>query len=160
MIGVMGPGEHATGLEVKLAYDLGRAIAESDWVLLTGGRNVGVMDAASRGAKSVGGLTIGVLPGSDHAQVSNAVDIPIFTNMGQARNVINVLSCDVVIACGMGLGTASEVALALKLEKTVITLNVTNIEHDFFSRFAGSNLYRAANLEQAIAIVHQTLSST
>ena len=46
--------------------------------------------------------------------MSEAVDLPIVTDLGNARNNINVLSSNVVIACGMGLGTASEVALALK----------------------------------------------
>ncbi|MCW6038203.1 hypothetical protein K4A83_18275 [Spirulina subsalsa FACHB-351] len=62
MIGVMGPGEKARPQDVALAYQLGAAIAQSGWILLTGGRNVGVMEAANQGAKSAKGFTIGILP--------------------------------------------------------------------------------------------------
>src|SRR4028119_1144630 len=112
IIGVMGPGEQATATDLQNAYELGKLIAQQGWVLLTGGRNVGVMDAANTGAKAANGLTVGILPTADPSGISKAIDIPIFTDMGNARNNINVLSSDVVIACGMGAGTASEVALA------------------------------------------------
>ncbi len=122
IIGVMGPGETASVVLCNAAYALGQRIAEQRWVLLTGGRATGVMDAASRGAKVAGGTTIGILPGTTADDASDYVDIPIVTGLRHARNVINVLSCDLVIACGMGLGTASEVAIALKGEKPVILL--------------------------------------
>ncbi|WP_242044677.1 SLOG cluster 4 domain-containing protein [Anabaena azotica] len=106
VIGVMGAGEGATANDGENAYKLGELIAQAGWVLLTGGRNVGVMDAASQGAKSANGLTVGILPGTQAEGISVAVDIAIFTDMGNARNNINVLSSHVVIACGMGAGTA------------------------------------------------------
>jgi len=124
LIGVMGPGESATALDLQLAYQLGELIAQAGWVLLTGGRNVGVMDAASRGAKAANGLTVGILPDADSSQISSAIDIAIATDLGSARNNLNVLSSAVIIACGMGTGTASEVALALKAKKKVILLKV------------------------------------
>ncbi|MEB3343515.1 MAG: hypothetical protein VKJ25_22540, partial [Okeania sp.] len=85
IIGVMGPGSGATSVDLKNAYKLGQLIAQESWVLLTGGRNMGVMDAASRGAKSVNGLTIGILPGNNVDGISEAVDIPIVTDMGNSR---------------------------------------------------------------------------
>src|SRR4028119_2317735 len=112
LIGVMGPGTGASQADQQNAHALGKLIAEEGWVLLTGGRNVGVMDAANTGAKAANGLTVGILPTVEPSGISKAIDIPIFTDMGNARNNINVLSSDVVIACGMGAGTASEVALA------------------------------------------------
>lgn len=128
----MGPGETATPAVREAAYGLGRRIAESGWLVLTGGRNVGVMDAACRGAKSAGGLTIGVLPGESPRGMSEFIDIPIFTGMGSARNQINVLSSQVVIACGMGPGTASEIALAIKAKKPVILLHSDSKSTQFF----------------------------
>ncbi|HEY9652876.1 MAG TPA: cytochrome, partial [Coleofasciculaceae cyanobacterium] len=104
IIGVMGPGEQASSTELNNAYALGKHIATQGWVLLTGGRNTGVMDAASKGAKAAGGLTVGILPTNNTTHLSDAVDIAITTDMGNARNNINVLSSDVVIACGMGTG--------------------------------------------------------
>lgn len=114
IIGVMGPG-NASPTESQNAYDLGFLIAQNHWVLLTGGRNSGVMQAASRGAKAANGLTVGILPTADAHGMAETVDLAIFTDMGSARNNINVLSSNVVIACGMGAGTASEVAWQLKL---------------------------------------------
>ncbi|MEL7038353.1 MAG: TIGR00725 family protein [Cyanobacteria bacterium J06592_8] len=132
IIGVMGPGQAATPLDLENAYKLGQLIAEQGWVLLTGGRNVGVMDAASRGAKSAQGLTLGILPGATTSGLSEAVDIAILTNLGNARNAINVLSSDVIIACGMGAGTASEIAIAIKENKPVILLNQNSESQAFF----------------------------
>src|SRR4029079_13618909 len=101
VIGVMGPAK-AGIQELADAKSLGELIARQRWVVLTGGRASGVMDAASEGAKSVpGSLTIGVLPDSK-AQVSRYVDVAIVTDLGQARNNVNVMSSDVIVACGLG----------------------------------------------------------
>ncbi|MBW4594033.1 MAG: cytochrome [Brasilonema angustatum HA4187-MV1] len=160
IIGVMGPGEKATAVDVQNAYELGKLIATEGWVLLTGGRNVGVMDAASRGAKSVNGLTIGILP-CDHSQgISEAVDITIFTDMGNARNNINVLSSHVVIACGMGAGTASEICLALKGNKKVILLSVDQESQNFFQKLAPKNVYVVNEVENVMALTKEILSHT
>jgi len=70
-------------------------------------------DGCSQSWKAANGLTIGILPTDDTNAISKAVDIAIITDMGNARNILCPLS-DVVIACGMGAGTASEIALALK----------------------------------------------
>ena len=156
IIGVMGVGS-ATFEELQLAYSLGEAIARNNWVLLTGGREAGVMDAASCGAKSADGLVVGVLPGQDSISKSLAVDIAIVTDMGNARNNINVLSSDVVIACGMGLGTASEVALALKNHKPVILLNQSQLTERFFTSLTTENLFSAFTIPEAIALVREIL---
>ena len=63
IVGVMGAGKLATVKDTEVAYQLGKSVAQRDWILLTGGRKVGVMDAANKGAKAANGLTIGVLPG-------------------------------------------------------------------------------------------------
>lgn len=127
----MGAGEHATPLDLKNAYELGQQIAEAGWIVLSGGRDAGVMDAVSRGAKSRGGLTIGILPHID-SSMSAAIDIPIITDMGNARNNINVLSSQAIVACGMGAGTASEVALAIKAGKHVILMTKDSRAREFF----------------------------
>ncbi len=123
IIGVMGGAEVSAGV-ARDAYELGALIARNGWVLLNGGRACGVMDASARGAKEAGGLTVGVLPDDTTEQASPSIDIAIVTGMGAARNVINVLSSDVVIACPGSAGTLSEVALALKAGRTVILLGV------------------------------------
>lgn len=157
IIGVMGPGAQATSADLEMAYETGKRIAEAGWILLTGGRNCGVMEAANRGAKSAGGLTVGVLPSSHLEDLSESVDIPILTDMGSARNNINVLSSAVVIACGMGAGTASEVALALKAGKPVVLLNSDQTSYEFFHHLAQHQIHSAHSPEAAIAITRQLL---
>jgi uncharacterized protein (TIGR00725 family) len=121
VIGVMGGGS-ADAASEQMAEDLGRGIAEAGWALLTGGRPAGVMLAASRGACEAGGLVIGVLPDASPQAANDFVHIAIATGLGDARNLVNVLSADVVVACAGGAGTQSEVALALKNGRSVIGL--------------------------------------
>jgi uncharacterized protein (TIGR00725 family) len=157
IIGVMGPGEQATPTERENAYQLGQLIAKEGWVLLTGGRNVGVMEAANRGAKAAGGLTLGILPSREATSVSEAVDIAIVTDLGNARNNLNVLSSDVVIACGMGIGTASEIALALKNGKPVILLTENSLSRQFFTSLSPQQVLSVEHPERAIASVKAIL---
>ncbi|MBD2260868.1 cytochrome [Pseudanabaena sp. FACHB-2040] len=159
LIGVMGPGEQATALQIATAYELGKGLARQGWAVLTGGRGVGVMDAACRGAKEVGGMTVGILPTSDRCTLSEAVDIPIFTDLGNARNNVNVLSSRVVIACGMGAGTASEVALAIKAAKPVILMQVEPGIRDFFQQLTSQPIDRAETVEAAIEKIYHCLAA-
>ena len=158
VIGVMGAGKLATPEDIQIAYQLGKAIASNNWILLTGGRKAGVMDAASRGAKAAGGLVIGILPGNNKQGMSEAVDIAIVTNLGNGRNNVNVLSCDVVIACGMGLGTVSEIALALKNNKPVVLLDKADSTYNFFHSLASDKVFLAEDVDKAIALVRSILS--
>ena len=158
VVGIMGPGRGATPADLDCARALGRRVAEAGWVLLSGGRNVGVMDAASRGAKTAGGLTIGILPGGDDRGISEAVDIAIATDMGNARNNINVLSSDAIVACGMGIGTLSEIALALKAGKPVVLVNWDEKSRGFLAGLVQKNhLFFASDPEEAIAMVRKLL---
>jgi len=160
VIGVMGPGEGATPEQCQDAYALGHHLAEAGWVVLTGGRGVGVMDAACRGAKAIGGLTVGVLPDMQNQGTSDHVDIPIYTGLGQARNVVNILSSQVVIACGIGLGTASEVALALKMGKPTILLKPDAATWHFFYSLEGKQapLCRVEASAQVVERIRQLLA--
>jgi uncharacterized protein (TIGR00725 family) len=106
-----------------LAEETGREIARAGAVLLTGGRG-GVMAAACRGARAEGGLTVGILPGAgpEESPPDDAVEVAIFTGLGQARNLVLVLSAAAVVAVGGAWGTLSEIALALKHGRPVVTL--------------------------------------
>src|SRR5688500_19402568 len=99
VIAVIGSGG-AIEPAISAARAMGRLIARSGWVLITGGRNAGVMKAANEGARKSGGLTIGILPDRG-AEVSPDVAVAIVPDAGQARNNIIVLSADVVVACGV-----------------------------------------------------------
>lgn len=157
VIGVMGPGNEASKIDIKRAFDIGRRIAMQGWVTLTGGRSKGVMHIACQGAKSAGGMTVGVLPSADDSDTSEYVDVAIVTGMGSARNNINVLSSDVIIACGMGTGTASEIALALKADKDVILLNDDKESQNFFKALGKERVAIAESSEQAIALAKDIL---
>lgn len=153
IIGVMGAGKPLDEPSYRRAYRLGALIAARGWVLLTGGSACGVMDAASRGAREAGGLVVGVLKGETAAEGSAYLDIAIRTGMGDARNVINVLSSDVVIALPGGSGTLSEVALGLKSGKTVIALGW---DPGAALRSAGpGRLLDAGSAEEAVALAEQ-----
>ncbi|HEX5647437.1 MAG TPA: hypothetical protein VFX56_10735 [Nitrospira sp.] len=153
IVGVMGPAK-AKKKDLDHARMLGELIARRGWVVLTGGRDVGVMDAACEGAKRVGGsLTIGVLPTAKD-KVSRHVDVAIITEMGSGRNNINVLTSHVVVACGLtGSGTVSEVALAVKAGRPVILLDASSADVAFFRKLGKRLVAAAASPEEAIALI-------
>jgi len=156
VVGVMGAGSELDEEERLLAFTLGAMIAQRGWVLLTGGSACGVMDAASEGAHSSGGLVIGVLKSETGSEGSRFLDVAIKTGMGDARNVINVLTSDVVIALPGGPGTLSEVALGLKSGKTVI---VVGWDPGPEMRKPGpGRLLTASDAEEAIGLVERELS--
>ncbi len=133
-----------------MANRLGELIARRGWILLTGGRNVGVMAAVSRGAKQAGGFVVGVLPDKTDRKASPHLDLVIRTGMGEARNVINVLSSDVVIACPGRLGTLSEVAFALHYGKHVILIDFELCDPPFYKFIKCGRLTTAATPDDAI----------
>ncbi|MBN1235216.1 MAG: TIGR00725 family protein [Methanotrichaceae archaeon] len=119
-IAVVGGGVCSPKVQ-DMAHRLGRLIALQGHVLVCGGLG-GVMEAACCGAREAGGLTVGILPG-ERQQANSCVDIAIATGMGHARNVIIVKSADAVVALPGEHGTLSEMALALKMNKPVISLD-------------------------------------
>jgi len=157
IIGVTGPGLGASKTDTEVAFQIGKLIAQEGWVLLTGGRNQGVMDAASKGAKGVGGLTVGILPTADRKTFSRHVDIEIITEMKSARNNINVLSSQVVVVCGMGAGTASEAAMAIKANKSVVLINQDETSRQFFQNIGGKQVTFVDTPEEVIEEVKRLL---
>lgn len=158
VIGVMGGSKASRGVAAT-ARRLGELIARRGWILLTGGRNVGVMAASARGAKEAGGFVIGILPDRTDHKASPHLDIAILTEMGDARNVINVLSSDVVIACPGRMGTLSEVALALNNGKRVILLGFELCDPPFRKYIKSGRLTTAATPEDALNQVGKGVGS-
>ena len=154
----MGPGENATPDDNELAFDLGKAIAEQGWIVLTGGRSFGVMDAAMKGAHEVDGLTIGILPNDNAVNASDNADVKILTGMGSARNVINILTSHIIVVIGMAAGTASEVALAIKTNKKVILLNQDEITIRFFKNIGTYKVMIATSVDETISMIKDYLS--
>lgn len=140
IIGVMGSHRDASPAVMEDARRLGEALASRGYVLLTGG-GPGVMRAACEGAHKAGGLVIGILPNDKQHPLekypNEFVDIPIFTGMYDARNVINAKTPHVLVALSGGAGTLSEIALAIRTGTPVISLHAPHFtipdDHDFIA---------------------------
>ncbi len=109
----------------ETAERLGRLLAKKGHILICGGLG-GVMEAVCRGAREAGGVTLGILPG-EKRDANPYVSIAVATGMGHARNVIIIKSCDAVVALPGEHGTLSEIALALKMNRPVISLGSWDI---------------------------------
>jgi hypothetical protein len=116
-VSVIGSGvEHVANAE-----EVGRLLAERGCTIVCGGKSE-VMAAAARGAKSVGGTTIGILPGESRADANEWIDHVVVTGIGHARNLAVAASGDAVIAVGGSYGTLAEIAFALRLGRRVVIL--------------------------------------
>jgi len=118
LVAVCGESDPQTSL-ADVAFDVGRGVAERGAVLLCGGMT-GVMEHAARGARSAGGITVGLLPTESVADANEHIEIAIATGLGHARNAVLALTADGVIAIGGGLGTLSEIALALRNRRPAV----------------------------------------
>jgi len=124
-VAVVGPGEAGPEL-ARQAEEVGRLLAERGAIVLCGGLG-GCMEAAARGVRQAGGLCLGFLPGYDADDANSAVDVPLPTGLGEARNVLVVAGAGAVIAIGGGAGTLSEIAFALKLGRRVVALGTWSL---------------------------------
>ena len=128
LIAVCGESDPQTSL-AELAFSVGKGIAERGAVLICGGLT-GVMEHAARGARAGGGTTVGLLPGDDAGDANPYIDIPIATGLGHGRNAVIALAADGVIAIGGGLGTLSEIALALRNRRPAIGLRTWRFDRE------------------------------
>jgi hypothetical protein len=126
IIAVIG-GQRTEESLLHEAEEVGRLIAGKGAVLVCGGLG-GVMEAASRGAKAKGGITVGILPQSDAKEANQHIDIPVATGMGTGRNVIIARTADALIAVGGEYGTLSEIAFALQMGKPVVGVKTWDIK--------------------------------
>jgi hypothetical protein len=117
-IAIVGPGS-AEARELDAAEEAGAAVADAGAGLVCGGLG-GVMEAACRGARSRGGITLGLLPGVDREAANGWVLVAVPTGLGEARNALVVRAADAVVAIGGGWGTLSEIALALRAGVPVV----------------------------------------
>jgi hypothetical protein len=133
---------------LALAEAVGEKIAAAGAVLACGGLG-GVMEAACRGARSRGGVTIGILPGTCHADANPHVTYPIPTGLGHARNLLVVRSAHAVIAVGGKFGTLSEIAFAKVEGIPVIGLSTWRLERE---GLAADPILRAKDVKEAVAM--------
>jgi uncharacterized protein (TIGR00725 family) len=120
-VAVCGASE-ATDSQLAAAREVGKLLAEAGAIVINGGLG-GVSLAASEGASAAGGLVVGLLPEAHRAGANKFLTVALPTGMGQGRNVLIVTAAQSVIAIGGGWGTLSEIAVAKRLGRPVVTLD-------------------------------------
>ncbi len=124
-VAVIGAGD-AGAAELAAAEELGAGLAAAGYVVVSGGLG-GVMEAASRGARSELGSTIGILPGNDPREANGWVELAIPTGLGEARNALVIAAAQACVAVGGGYGTLSEIAIALRSGKPTVGLGTWDV---------------------------------
>ncbi|MBC8376318.1 MAG: TIGR00725 family protein [FCB group bacterium] len=112
---------------IQFAYETGKLLAESGAIVYTGG-GLGIMEAASKGAKAADGIVAGILKDSDGLDANDFIDVPIMTGMGDLRNAIIIRSVHAAIAVEGAYGTLSEIAYTLGYGKPVVGYNSWDIK--------------------------------
>lgn len=154
VVAVVGAGDADEDTR-SLAEGVGREIAKAGYWLVCGGRG-GVMEAASRGARKTGGMTIGILPGTDRNDANPHIELPIITDMGEGRNLLVVRNADAVIAVGGEWGTLSEIAFARKIGKPVVGLRTWSLQKPDNSPV--DDITEVETPEEAITVVMTALA--
>jgi uncharacterized protein (TIGR00730 family) len=159
---------------IDLAFDLGEGIARSGAELVSGGGHISAMGAISRGARSVGGRTIGIIPQklvdiefADH----ESDELIVVDSMRTRKAKIEDMS-DAFITLPGGLGTLEElfeiwVGRYLKFhDKPVIILDpfgvyeplhalVEHLENEKFVKPGMRELIHwAVSVDEAVKIAH------
>ncbi len=127
-IAVIGP-HRCSESEYMMGFEVGATIGRAGAVLICGGLG-GMMQAAAEGARSVGGITVGILPGEKASDANEWIDLALPTGLGPFRNMLVVRASDAVVAIRGGYGTLSELAFALRLNVPVVGLYTWSVSQD------------------------------
>lgn len=120
-VAIVGPRD-ATAAQLACARRLGALLGQAKVPVLCGGKG-GVMEAASWGIQQSGGIVIGLLPEDDDQEANHHLTVALPTGMGISRNALIARACNLMVAVGGGLGTMSEMALALQWSKQVFSIH-------------------------------------
>ena len=100
------------------ARDVARRFGEAGWAVVTGG-GPGVMEAANRGCKEGGGLSVGFNIELPHEQAANPyLDIALTFSHFYARKTMFVKAAEGFVVFPGGFGTADELFESLTLIQT------------------------------------------
>lgn len=155
-IGVMGSVADLGYTEsiAKIAEQIGRDIALSGNICVYGAEKDvdSLSTAAARGAKSAGGITVGITygKGKDIWDKENNTDIIISTGIerGGGREFVLVNSCDAIIAISGGSGTLTEIVIAYQSDLPIIVIKETG---GWADKLAG-NFIDGRNRRMAIGV--------
>src|ERR1700674_1226508 len=124
-ISVVGfDADSCTDVARDAAYRVGRAIAREGGTVICGGLG-GVMEAASKGARDAGGLSVAILPSADSAQANGYCDLVVATGLGWSRDFVVAYSGDGMVVVGGGAGTLIETAAAYQASKPIVAVKGT-----------------------------------
>ena len=95
---------------LSLAVEVGEAIAERGWTLVSGGGNVSAMGAVAGAARARGGRTVGVIPKAlVHREVADTeADELVVTDTMRERKQIMEDRADAFVTLPGGIGTLEE----------------------------------------------------
>ena len=114
-------GDRCTEAARSLAYEVGKEIAKAGAVLVCGGLG-GVMEAACKGARENGGMTVGIIPQEEFSFANEYCDIVICTGIGFARDFVVASSADGMIAVAGGVGTLIELSVGYMMKKPMAAI--------------------------------------
>ena len=154
-VAVIGPGE-ASEDECRTAHAVGAGLAAAGALVVTGGLG-GVMEAATTGARTAGGLTLAILPGDDPTAARGQPSVVVASGIGEVRNALVVRAADAVVAIGGGWGTLSEVALAVRRGTPVVGVGTWGLGEDLDRLGHPDPVRRAADADEALALVTSLL---
>lgn len=121
-LGVFGSdSDHCSKELYDIAFEVGIKLPPEDVVLYTGGLG-GVMEAVNKGFYSSGGMSVGILPGSNANESNDYCTLRIPTGIGFARAQILANSIDAAIVVGGGGGTMIEMLECYWRRKPIIAL--------------------------------------
>lgn len=111
----------------KVAEEVGFLLASRDATVVTGGKG-GIMEAAARGAKKAGGMTVGIVKGNRRSVSNIYTDIEVLTGMEAdgMDELFLVLMSDALIVLGGGAGTLQEIVIAYRNKKPIVVLEGMN----------------------------------
>jgi uncharacterized protein (TIGR00725 family) len=126
-IGIMGSAADLgySELIAKLSEEVGREVALAGCTVVYGAEKDcdSLSTAAGRGARSAGGLTVGVTYGKGLEVFDDAdVIITCGAERGGPRESVLVLSCDAIICISGGSGTLNEMVVAYQSNIPIVAM--------------------------------------
>ncbi len=163
LIGVIG-GSSANVEALRIAYEVGKEIAKREYILINGGKG-GVMEASAKGAKALGGITIGLLPGDSIDEANKYIDIAIPTGLGHLRNGIVSRAAQGVIVINGGAGTMSEIAFAWIYNKPIVAMKnsggwAEKVASTRIDEKRPDKIYAAETAQEALDWIENELNSS